>query len=57
VFAIHSQQARLEKIPSSLSAACPIDQPEEENGVVFEAPSSTPEGTEGERFSTNYHRG
>jgi hypothetical protein len=52
-----SQQARLEKIPFSLSAAYPIDQLEERNCVVFEAPSDGPEETEGERFSTNSHRG
>jgi hypothetical protein len=56
VFAGPSQQARLQKIPSLLSAAFPMDQPEERNYVVFEAPSDGPEGTEGEWLSTNYHR-
>jgi hypothetical protein len=31
-----SQQAWLEKMPSSLGDACPIDQPEEQKGVTFE---------------------
>jgi hypothetical protein len=49
----HSQQAWLEKIPSSLGTAGHIGQPEERKSVIFGAPS---DGTEEARFSTNYHR-
>jgi hypothetical protein len=57
VFVDPSEQARLEKIPSLLSAARPIHQPEERNCVVLEALSDDPEGIESERFSTNHHQG
>jgi hypothetical protein len=52
-----SRQAWLEKIPSSANAAYPIDQPEEGKSIKFEALFDDADGTEGERFSTNYHRG
>jgi hypothetical protein len=45
-----SRQAWLEKIPSSLGAACPIDQTEKRKSVIFKAPSDGTDGIEGERF-------
>jgi hypothetical protein len=56
VLADHSQQIWLEKHLFSLRIAYPIDQPEEQKSVTFDAPSHGTGGTEGERLSKDYHR-
>jgi hypothetical protein len=40
-----------------LHAVCPINQPEERKSIVLEAPSDSPDVTEGERLSIYYHHG
>jgi hypothetical protein len=55
VLADPSGQAGLEKVPSSLGVTYPIDQPEDQQSVIFEAPSDGTDGTEGEQLSTDYH--
>jgi hypothetical protein len=57
VLADGSGQAWLGKIPSSVGAACSIDQLEERKSVIFQVPSDGTDGTEGERLSTDCRRG
>jgi hypothetical protein len=52
---IHYDEPGL-KVPSSLGVARPIDQPEEQKSVIFDARSDAIDGTESERLSTNHHR-
>jgi hypothetical protein len=56
VLADPSRQACLEKISPLLGAVYPIDQPEAQKSVMFEAPSDGTDGTEGERLSMDHHR-
>jgi hypothetical protein len=57
VFADLSRQAWFVKIPFSLGALCPIDQPEERKSVMLELPSDGINETESEPLSMDYHRG
>jgi hypothetical protein len=52
-----SRQSWFGKIASSPGATCPLDQSEERKSVMFEAPFDGIDGIEGERLSTDYHRG
>jgi hypothetical protein len=45
------------KIPSSLGAACPIDQPEKQKSATSEGTSDGIDGTQSEWLSRESHRG